>query len=32
MNELREIERLVAQFHGDILAAWEKEKSKRDNR
>ena len=31
-NELREIERIVAQFHGDILAAWEKEKSKRDNR
>ena len=32
VNELREIERIVAQFHGDILAAWEKEKSKRDNR
>ena len=31
-HELREIERIVAQFQYDILQAWEKEQRKRDSR
>jgi hypothetical protein len=30
-NELREIERILHEFQGDILAVWEREKSKHDN-
>ena len=31
-HELREIERILAEFHDDVLKAWQKEQRKRANR
>lgn len=31
-NELREIQRILSEFRGNILAAWQRELAKRENR